>query len=55
LRLRARSQDLEGAPRRGAEARSTKSKRIEEETGEKQHTLIVDDELDLDRTRCPMT
>ena len=26
--------------------------RIEEETGEKQHTLVVDDELDLDWDRC---
>jgi hypothetical protein len=27
--------------------------RIEEETGEKQHTLIVDDELDLDWEQVP--
>ena len=43
-----------GAPARGgAERAIDELERIEEETGEKQHTLIVDEELDLDWEQVP--
>ena len=54
-RLRARHPDRP----RGAAAEEARERaideleRIEEETGEKQHTLVVDDELDLDWEQVP--
>ena len=37
------------------EAKIDELERIEEETGEKQHTLVADDELELDWAQVPET
>ena len=44
-----------GCSTRPASARSTDLERIEEETGERQHTLLSDDDLRSTGTRFPRT